>query len=162
MLGLILIFIDFRTNCLSKDSWVLGMANFSKRYYSLCNGIENLRETRVQNKLELIEKYCHSLKANDYKAVISLFTEDGLVLSPLLGLLPHQDFYQKLFDTTYRDRVDIKNCFLTSQVGNSIAAHLTYTGGKNRQPPESLEFVDIFNLDSRNKIEKLTIFRNRW
>ena len=111
-------------------------------------------------KQKILDVYCHGLEENDTDKVISLFSEKGLVHSPLYGLMPHKEFYKTLFDNTYRTKVELKNFFSNSHLGNAMAAHLFYVGGINGQPAEQFECVDIFDLDSENKIKKLTIIRD--
>lgn len=49
---------------------------------------------------ELSERYLSALRGADSAAILSLFTEDALVHSPLYGPLPAAEFYRILFSDT--------------------------------------------------------------
>lgn len=64
---------------------------------------------------DIIESYCHALKANDYQEMIRLFAEDAKVFSFFTGEKPAPAFFQNLFSTSRRTNVELKNMFIGTE-----------------------------------------------
>ena len=57
---------------------------------------------------DLVAAYLRALSTADSGLAVSLFTEDGLVHSPLYGALPAREFYPALFADTSQANLTLK------------------------------------------------------
>lgn len=89
--------------------------------------------------------------------MMQLFSDKATVQSPLYSLMKASDFYQNIFQTTYRTKVRYKNVFSGSLLPGVFAAHLELAGGRKNGAMTEFECVDIFELDESQKIQRLTI-----
>ena len=58
---------------------------------------------------DLVETYLRALGAGDVELAVSLFSDDGVVHSPLYGPRPPRDFYPALFADTGEARLTLKS-----------------------------------------------------
>ncbi len=101
---------------------------------------------------DIIQSYCKALKANDYQTMISLFSEDAKVFMPFFaGEKPAPEFFQNLFKTSRRTKVELKNMFIGVENKTTVAAYIYL------QEKIGFEAVDIFEFNSENKITTLRI-----
>lgn len=105
----------------------------------------------------IIQSYCEALKANDYQAIISLFSKNAKVFSFFAGEKPAPEFFQNLFKTSRRTRVDLKNMFIGLENKSTIAAYVYLEAIWNEKFELQFEAVDIFEFNSENKITTLRI-----
>lgn len=105
---------------------------------------------------EIIQSYLHALERGDEYAVLQLFSEGAIVVSPLYGRIKATDFYEQLFEDTAQSLITLLQIFKGAQKG-SASAHFRYRWTMEDEEPVSFEAVDIFEFDSQKKISKLTI-----
>ncbi|WP_156802320.1 nuclear transport factor 2 family protein [Leeia oryzae] len=107
---------------------------------------------------ELCERYLDALNQGDLAAVMSLFTEDAVIKSPLYGEMPASTFYRDLFADTTRSVTTLKNVFTQSTQVPAVALHFSYQWTLKSGKQVAFECVDVFELsDSRDRFRQLTI-----
>lgn len=94
----------------------------------------------------LCEAYLQALNDSDLDKVISLFTSDGVVDSPLYGETQASDFYKDLFANTMQSETSLLNVFLPSNEANSVALHFNYVWTLQSGEIVNFECVDVFYL----------------
>lgn len=71
----------------------------------------------------LCTEYLDALNESDLEKVLSLFTKDAVVHSPLYGEMDAVSFYQDLFADTERSDTTLLNVFDSAENGNAIGLH---------------------------------------
>src|SRR5713226_2879196 len=107
---------------------------------------------------QLMELYLHALKGSDYPAIISLFTEDATVDSPLYGRMTASDFYRELMKDTGSSTIALLHLFIEGSVG---AAHFRYDWKFADGPLTTFQCVDVFEFEN-GKIKHITIIYDTW
>jgi hypothetical protein len=105
----------------------------------------------------ILEIYLKSLEAGDAKTIINLFSEDGIIHSPLYGNKPAKDFYKDLFADTSQSVITLLNIFKSFTNPNIAAAHFRYGWTLRDGTKTDFEAVDVFNFDEHGKIKEMTI-----
>jgi ketosteroid isomerase-like protein len=59
----------------------------------------------------IIKIYFKNVETGNIEAIINLFSEDGIVHSPLYGDIPAKDFYEDLFADTSQSIITLINTF---------------------------------------------------
>jgi limonene-1,2-epoxide hydrolase len=103
----------------------------------------------------IIQQYCRALQTNDYHAMIGLFSQDAKVISYFTGEKPAAEFFCNLFKTSRRTTVELKNLFIDGNA--TIAAYVHLEAIWNEKSVIQFEAVDIFEVNSENKITTLRI-----
>jgi hypothetical protein len=103
-----------------------------------------------------ILQYIESLQLADYKKIIELFSEEGVVHSPLYGDLSAKDFYRDLLSDTRRSKITLLNIFINIDNPNVYSAHFKYEWTLKDDSQVNFECVDIFVFDE-SKIKEMTI-----
>lgn len=106
---------------------------------------------------DLIQSYCKALKANDYQGMMRLFSKDAKVFSYIAGEQSAPEFYQYLFKTTRRTKVELKNIFIGLENKTTVAAYLSLEGAQNGNVAIQNTAADIFEFNSENKIIALRL-----
>ncbi|HBL98836.1 TPA: hypothetical protein DDZ86_04300 [Candidatus Dependentiae bacterium] len=106
---------------------------------------------------DIIQSYCKALKANDYNVMISLFSKDATVFSFFAGEKSAAEFFQNLFKTSRRTKVELKNMFIGLENKSTVAAYIYLEAVWNEKFALQFEAVDIFEFNSENKITTLRI-----
>ncbi|WP_378173444.1 nuclear transport factor 2 family protein [Aquimarina sp. SS2-1] len=107
-------------------------------------------------KEEVAKKYLSFLEKGEMDKVIGLFTDNGVVISPLYGALPATEFYRKLSEDTASSRLNFDDLFYEKNT-NRISLLFDYNWTLKNKKKVKLKVVDILELTSENKIQKLTI-----
>ncbi len=102
---------------------------------------------------ELLTQYLQALQEGNYSDIMTLFTEDAVVKSPLYGEILASDFYKTLLRDTAQSKITVLNLFSKNNVG---AAHFLYEWVLKGGTLTSFECVDIIQV-FHGKIGKLTI-----
>lgn len=107
-------------------------------------------------KEDVAKKYLLHLENGEIDKVVGLFTENGIVISPLYGVMPAKQFYETLAVDTNSSKLTYDGLFFEKDT-NRMSLLFDYQW--ELATGESVEFkvVDVIELDSENKIEKLTI-----
>lgn len=108
------------------------------------------------NRSEIIKNYLNSLELSDYEKLISLFTEDAIVYSPLYGEILASKFYKDLFEDTSKSKITLLN-ILMGEDERVAAGHFRYDWTLANGTPTCFECVDIFNFSPEGKIKELRI-----
>lgn len=108
---------------------------------------------------ELCVSYLDALNTGNLDKVLSLFSLDAEVSSPLYGFRDVKSFYTELFNDTSRSQTRLLNVFDKSDSSNSaVALHFEYDWTLGNGNLVKFECVDVFQLTSDGqKISKLTI-----
>lgn len=108
---------------------------------------------------ELVTTYLRALSAADAGLAISLFAADGVVLSPLYGPRPAQDFYPALFADTSQANLTLKSVMSgkdrDGQTTVSFWFHFDWRLPSGAAAP--FDVVDVATLRSDGKITELHI-----
>ena len=104
-----------------------------------------------------IKEYLKCLEVGSYENIITLFSPDAIIHSPLYGEIKAKTFYQDLFKDTSKSKITLMNIFV-SQINPQIAAgHFRYDWILKDGTPTSFECVDVFRFAKDGKIAELTI-----
>lgn len=102
------------------------------------------------------DAYLTFLEAGDVENILSLFSDNGMVVSPLYGSKPASQFYRELQADTENSTIT-KNGFFLDEHHNRIAIFFKYEWTLINGDVSTFDVVDILEFDSQNKIVKLTI-----
>jgi len=106
----------------------------------------------------ICKNYLDALNESNLEKVLSLFTKNAVVDSPLYGEMAVVNFYKDLFADTKKSETKLLNIFDSSDKGNSIGLHFHYTWTLQSGEVVKFEVVDVFELsDDVRHFKKLTI-----
>jgi ketosteroid isomerase-like protein len=105
----------------------------------------------------VIKLYLQALENGSYDDIVSLFAEDGMVISPLYGTVKAFDFYRDLFKDTAKSKITLLDIFTSKSSEYVGAAHFRYEWTLKNGDIVSFECVDIFEFSEDGKIKKLKI-----
>lgn len=106
--------------------------------------------------LTLIHRYLHCLETAGYETLMSLFSSDARVDSPLYGKVAAAKFYKDLFKDTSESKITLLNVF-KSEDGRGAAAHFKYDWTLADGTSAPFEVVDVFKFSEDGKIIELKI-----
>jgi ketosteroid isomerase-like protein len=107
-------------------------------------------------KIEIAKRYIELLSSGDLEGVINLFTENGIVESPIYGEMKASNFYKVLKDDTLNSELKLKEIFQNSKTEN-IALYFEYKWTIKTGKIVQFDVVDIIEFDIENRIKKLKI-----
>lgn len=105
---------------------------------------------------DLCKTYLSALNKSDLPKVISLFSPQGRVVSPLYGELAAEDFYRKLFEDTNESVVELKDILCNSDK-HSGALYFTYHWTLATGHLVHFDVIDYIQLNEQDQIESLRI-----
>ncbi|MDE1207153.1 nuclear transport factor 2 family protein [Tenacibaculum larymnensis] len=108
------------------------------------------------NKSEIAKKYLEHLENGNIEKVINLFSNNGIVESPIYGIKKADKFYRELNNDTSNSELFLKGIFEQND-SNNLALYFTYKWTLKNNEKVEFDVVDIIELDSENKITKLKI-----
>lgn len=103
-----------------------------------------------------IETYLEALKRGSAGDCENLFTEDGVVISPIYGEKKANEFYRQMFADGSDTKITLLKIFLTED-RNSGACHFVCDWILKDGTCTTLNVVDIFDFSENGKIKKLMI-----
>ena len=107
----------------------------------------------------LAEAYLGALGRSDLTAITGLFSEAGLVHSPLYGPMPAADFFAALFGDTSESRLTLRGVTHGSKADGtalgSIWFHFDWRLPSGRQAP--FDVIDMLELTDDGRIASLHI-----
>lgn len=107
----------------------------------------------------LVDAYLRALSTADAGLAVSLFTDDGIVHSPLYGPLPAGDFYPRLFADTSEANLTLRSVMSgedkTGQATVSFWFHFDWRLPSGAAAP--FDVVDVATLAPDGKIGDLHI-----
>jgi ketosteroid isomerase-like protein len=95
------------------------------------------------NRETTVRTYLAAMARGDLDAVLSCFTPDGKVSSPVYGGVPVADFYRRLFTETASASVQIHTIFASE---HKLAAHFAYQWVLKSGAKTATDLVDIFEF----------------
>ncbi|WP_299216687.1 nuclear transport factor 2 family protein [uncultured Aquimarina sp.] len=107
-------------------------------------------------KEEVAKKYLFFLEKGEMDCVVDLFTNDGVVESPLYGVLSAKEFYKALAEDTNSSQLRFDGLFFEKNT-NRISLFFDYVWILKNNKTVEFKVVDILELTSENKIKKLII-----
>lgn len=106
----------------------------------------------------LCKSYLSALNEGDLEKVLSLFTEEAVVHSPLYGEMPASKFYAELFEDTNESVTKLLNVFVPSEDTPRAALHFHYLWTLSNGRKVEFECVDVFKLtDDKQRFTELKI-----
>lgn len=104
----------------------------------------------------LVDTYLAALEAGDVERVLSVFTPDGVVESPLYGRQSAREFYPALFADTSASVLTLKK-ILTSVDSSTLAFWFDFGWTLADGTPAPFTVVDLAELAEDGRIERLHI-----
>lgn len=108
------------------------------------------------DKKEIAKRYIAYLENGEVEKVISLFSDKGMVQSPLYGVKKASDFYNELANDTSNSELSVKGIF-QEEDSSQLALYFTYNWALKNNEKVTFDVVDIIEFDAQNKIDKLII-----
>ncbi|AZJ35226.1 nuclear transport factor 2 family protein [Tenacibaculum singaporense] len=108
------------------------------------------------NKNKIAKKYLEHLENGNIEKVINLFSNNGIVESPIYGIKKADEFYRELNNDTSNSELFLKGIFEQND-SNNLALYFTYKWTLKNNEKVEFDVVDIIELNSENKITKLKI-----
>ncbi|MGQ3678937.1 nuclear transport factor 2 family protein [Tenacibaculum discolor] len=108
------------------------------------------------NKSGIAKKYLEYLENGNIEKVIGLFSNNGIVESPIYGIKKADVFYRELNNDTSNSELFLKGIFEQND-SNNLALYFTYKWTLKNNEKVEFDVVDIIELNSENKITKLKI-----
>lgn len=108
------------------------------------------------NKSGIAKKYLEYLENGNIEKVIGLFSNNGIVESPIYGIKKADVFYRELNNDTSNSELFLKGIFEQND-SNNLALYFTYKWTLKNNEKVEFDVVDIIELNSENKIMKLKI-----
>ena len=105
---------------------------------------------------EIANSYLEYLEIGNIERVIDLFSENGIVESPIYGIKRADRFYRELMNDTSTSKLHLRGIFDQNNM-NNFALYFTYEWTLKNNRKVEFDVVDIIELDSENKISKLKI-----
>lgn len=103
---------------------------------------------------EVLTQYIQALEKGDYSHIMTLFTQDAVIISPLYGKMRASHFYKELLKDTGKSTITVLNVFTGKNAG---AIHFLYKWILKDGIQTSFECVDIIEFSEDGKINQLTI-----
>jgi hypothetical protein len=107
--------------------------------------------------IHTIERYLALLAAGDVGAIVSLFSPQGMVNSPFLGVKPAGEFFEQLKAATRRSVLEDAEVFVSGVGSRRASACFTYQWELADGAQVSFRCVDIFDFDEDGLIASMTI-----
>lgn len=105
-----------------------------------------------------VDDYLAALEAADVQRILSLFTTDAVIHSPLYGDMPAKDFYPALFADTAESKLALKAVLHGEHDGTAtVAFWFDFGWTLANGSPAPFSVVDIAKLNSDGLITELHI-----
>ncbi|WP_343488294.1 nuclear transport factor 2 family protein [Allomuricauda sp. d1] len=113
----------------------------------------------TQIKHQVAEHYFDWLSEGKIDKILSLFTLDAIVHSPVYGKKRAADFYSELGDDTKSSELKL-NGFFDQPNSNRFVLYFNYKWTLTNGKTTVFDVVDVFELNEEGKIIKLNIIYN--
>ena len=101
----------------------------------------------------LVARYLAALEQADVPAALALFAPDGVVHSPLYGILPAARFYPALFADTGASRLRLRRVMRADDEGTpTVAFWFDFDWVLANGEPAPFSVVDVAELDAEGRI----------
>ncbi|MGB0505561.1 MAG: nuclear transport factor 2 family protein [Pikeienuella sp.] len=104
-----------------------------------------------------VERYFELMTASDIAGIVSLFADDGYVMSPFLGRMMAADFFPKLGGASTASLLTVHDILL-GRNGDSAAARFRYDWTLADGSDLSFEGVDYFTFAPDGKFQSMLIY----
>lgn len=105
-----------------------------------------------------VHDYLAALEAGDVQRILTLFTADAIVHSPLYGEMPAGEFYPALFADTAESKLTLKTVLHGDHEGSpTVAFWFDFNWTLANGSPAPFSVVDIAKLNSDGLITELHI-----
>jgi ketosteroid isomerase-like protein len=101
-----------------------------------------------QSPDEIIRRYLSAMESCDLDGVLACFADDGMISSPVYGLVPVREFYERLFADTVSAEVTIHHVYQATDDPGRWAAHFAYHWTRRDGPAVSTDLIDLFEFDT--------------
>ncbi|RIA09509.1 hypothetical protein OE09_1347 [Flavobacteriaceae bacterium MAR_2010_72] len=108
------------------------------------------------NLQDLGKAYLSYLELNETQKIIDLFTEDGIVNSPIYGIMPASEFFNTLSTDTSNSKLKLLGIFVDPNA-TRIVLYFNYEWTLANQDKVKFDVVDVMTFDAENKIVSLHI-----
>ena len=105
---------------------------------------------------EQMQAYLDYLAKADYKQLMSLFSPNAEVISPLYGVQKASDFYQQLFEDTNESILVFQDSFVNEEK-KTASLNFLYTWKMANGEETYFDCIDVFQFDENHKIKQLKI-----
>ncbi|MFA5953259.1 MAG: nuclear transport factor 2 family protein [Candidatus Pacearchaeota archaeon] len=103
----------------------------------------------------IIKKYFKFLESGDYKNMITLFSKNAIIFSPLYGKVSATKFYKDLFNDTNKSKIKLINIF--SNKSSHLIGYFKYNWTLKNKSFISFYGTDIFSFNKNGKIKEVRI-----
>ena len=107
--------------------------------------------------IAVINKYLALLAAGDVRGIVSLFSPQGAVHSPFLGVQPAGKFFDLLKAATRRSVLEAPEVFVSGVGSRRASVYFTYQWELADGSQVSFRCFDLFDFDEQGLIEMMTI-----
>jgi ketosteroid isomerase-like protein len=106
----------------------------------------------------VVRRYLKAMESGDLAAVLDCFAANGVVASPVYGVVTARDFYERLFADTIRVELRIRDLYQAQGRPDRAIAYFDYIWERHDKPLLETRLIDFFDFDSSNtKIAQLRI-----
>lgn len=102
-----------------------------------------------------VERYVRRLDAGDVPGVLELFSEDGVVSSPMQGKIPAREFYPELAATLQRATITAQEVFVSTDDSCRAAVRFHYDWTAAAENPPNFDCIDVITVDNAGLIAEL-------
>jgi hypothetical protein len=107
--------------------------------------------------ISVINNYLALLAAGDVRGIVSLFSPQGTVHSPFLGVQPAGKFFDLLKAATRRSVLEEPEVFVSGVGSRQASVYFTYQWELADGSQVSFRCFDLFDFDEQGLIEMMTI-----
>jgi hypothetical protein len=107
-------------------------------------------------KKEISLNYLELLEKGVIEQLLTLFSEDAMIDSPVYGILRADEFYRNLASDTANSELKLLGVFEENN-SNYLALYFNYKWTLKNNKIVDFDVVDIIEFDAQHKISKLKI-----
>ncbi len=112
----------------------------------------------MNSYLETLQTYMKALDGSDYDTIKSLFTSDGKVLSPFLGEMAANQFFDRLAEASTENTITPIDVFLSASDKNHATCYFQYDWTVRDGTIISFKVMDLFSFaKNSDKVEYLNL-----
>ena len=123
---------------------------YAETLSEIFGSVLSLKKDHNMNHKETLKKYLQFLEAADYENLLSLFSENAIVHSPLYGKVAAVQFYKDLFKDTSESKLTLLNLF-TGEDENTAAVHFQFDWNLSDGTAAPFEVVDVCKFSTDGK-----------
>lgn len=104
-----------------------------------------------------LKDYLQELEKSNVNGVVSLFSPQARIYSPLLGWVSPDPFYRKLAAASGNSKITLLDIFHSATEKRCATAYFRYDWMLKDGSVVSFDCVDVFDFNEEGQIEKLVI-----